>query len=70
MKKWMMEEELPSELLFAPCKTKARYEPLGVVCIYGAWNFPIATTLKPLIDAIVAGNCTLVKPSEMSESSA
>ena len=70
MKKWMEEEELPSELLFAPCKTKARYEPLGVVSIYGSWNFPISTTLKPLIDAIAAGNCTLVKPSEMAESSA
>ena len=70
LKKWMKEETLPSELLFAPAKTKVRYEPLGVVCIYGAWNVPISTSLKPLIDAIAAGNCALVKPSEMSENSA
>lgn len=42
------------------------YEPLGVVAVYGAWNVPMSTTVKPLITAISAGNCCFVKPSEMS----
>ena len=67
LKSWMKDEKLNSELLFAPCSTVVRYEPLGVAAIFGSWNFPISTTLKPLIDAIAAGNCCLLKPSEISE---
>ncbi|XP_058490047.1 aldehyde dehydrogenase, dimeric NADP-preferring-like [Solea solea] len=42
-------------------------EPLGVVLIIGAWNYPWALTLLPLIGAIAAGNAAVVKPSELSE---
>uniref|UniRef100_A0A3Q3X9H9 Aldehyde dehydrogenase domain-containing protein n=1 Tax=Mola mola TaxID=94237 RepID=A0A3Q3X9H9_MOLML len=45
-------------------------EPLGVVLIIGAWNYPWAVTLLPLVGAIAAGNAAVVKPSELSESSA
>ncbi|XP_054901462.1 aldehyde dehydrogenase family 3 member A2-like isoform X1 [Poeciliopsis prolifica] len=44
-------------------------EPLGVVLIIGAWNYPWALTLIPLVGAIAAGNAAVVKPSELSESS-
>uniref|UniRef100_A0A6Q2XXH3 Aldehyde dehydrogenase n=1 Tax=Esox lucius TaxID=8010 RepID=A0A6Q2XXH3_ESOLU len=40
-------------------------EPLGVVLIIGAWNYPWAVTLQPLIGAIAAGNAAVVKPSEV-----
>ncbi|XP_075892139.1 aldehyde dehydrogenase, dimeric NADP-preferring-like [Nelusetta ayraudi] len=42
-------------------------EPLGVVLIIGAWNYPWAVTLLPLVGAIAAGNAAVVKPSELSE---
>ncbi|CAB1349330.1 unnamed protein product, partial [Coregonus sp. 'balchen'] len=45
-------------------------EPLGVVLIIGAWNYPWALTLQPLVGAIAAGNAAVVKPSELSEYSA
>eukprot|EP01099_Mayorella_cantabrigiensis_P007059 TRINITY_DN60_c0_g1_i3.p1 TRINITY_DN60_c0_g1~~TRINITY_DN60_c0_g1_i3.p1 ORF type:complete len:409 (-),score=107.38 TRINITY_DN60_c0_g1_i3:48-1274(-) len=45
-------------------------EPFGVVLIIGAWNFPFMETLKPLVGAIAAGNCAVVKPSELSPVSA
>ncbi|XP_057207153.1 aldehyde dehydrogenase family 3 member A2 isoform X1 [Triplophysa rosa] len=45
-------------------------EPLGVVLIIGAWNYPWALTLQPLVGAIAAGNAAVVKPSELSEHSA
>ncbi|XP_077398154.1 aldehyde dehydrogenase, dimeric NADP-preferring-like isoform X2 [Festucalex cinctus] len=41
-------------------------EPLGVVLIIGAWNYPWAVTLIPLVGAIAAGNGAVVKPSEIS----
>lgn len=46
------------------------YQPLGVVLIIGAWNYPYQLTLVPLVGAIAAGNCALVKPSELSQKSA
>ena len=70
LKSYMEEETVPTELAFAPCKTKIHYEPLGVTSIFGSWNFPIGTTLKPLIDAIAAGNCCIIKPSEISHHAA
>nr|AAI52641.1 Aldh3a2 protein [Danio rerio] len=45
-------------------------EPLGVVLIIGAWNYPIAVTLQPLVGAIAAGNAVVVKPSEVSSHTA
>ena len=43
-----------------------RSEPLGVVLIIGAWNYPIQLTLVPLVGAIAAGNAAIIKPSELS----
>jgi len=55
--------------MLAPAEAYVKYEPLGVVCIYGSWNYPIFTVLEPLIQCIVTGNCALIKPSEFSENS-
>ncbi|KAJ3086331.1 Aldehyde dehydrogenase, partial [Physocladia obscura] len=41
-------------------------DPLGVVCIIGTWNYPIQLLLGPLACAIAAGNCALLKPSEVA----
>ena len=38
-------------------------EPYGVVLIMSPWNYPILLCLDPLIGAISAGNCAVVKPS-------
>ncbi|NXF78293.1 AL3A2 dehydrogenase, partial [Sclerurus mexicanus] len=45
-------------------------EPLGVVLIIGAWNYPFILIMHPLIGAIAAGNAVVVKPSEVSENTA
>ncbi|XP_048413208.2 aldehyde dehydrogenase family 3 member A2-like isoform X2 [Stegostoma tigrinum] len=45
-------------------------EPLGVVLIVGAWNYPLALIVQPLIGAIAAGNAAVLKPSEVSENTA
>jgi acyl-CoA reductase-like NAD-dependent aldehyde dehydrogenase len=41
-------------------------EPLGLVLIIGPWNYPLHLTLRPLVGAMAAGNCIIVKPSEMA----
>ncbi|KAJ5963589.1 uncharacterized protein N7479_003465 [Penicillium vulpinum] len=45
---------------------RIRKEPLGVVLIIGAWNFPVLLVLQPLIAAITAGCCAIIKPSEVA----
>ncbi|KAF5026814.1 hypothetical protein F66182_1098 [Fusarium sp. NRRL 66182] len=47
-------------------KARIRQEPLGVVLVIGAWNFPFLLTLQPVIAAIAAGCCVVIKPSELS----
>ena len=42
-------------------QSEIHHEPLGVIALYGAWNYPFILTLQPLVGAIAAGNCVLVK---------
>ncbi|KAJ3071138.1 hypothetical protein HDU98_005786 [Podochytrium sp. JEL0797] len=45
---------------------KTLMHPLGVVCIIGTWNYPVQLLLGPMVAAIAAGNCVLLKPSEVA----
>lgn len=52
-----------------PGRGWVEYEPYGVVLIIGAWNFPFALTLGPLVGALAAGNAVVLKPSELAPAS-
>ena len=41
-------------------------EPFGVVLVMGAWNYPLQLSMVPFASAIAAGNCVVLKPSELS----
>ena len=45
-------------------------QPMGVVLVIGAWNYPVQLVLMPLIGAIAAGNCVIIKPSEVAPATA
>ncbi len=45
-------------------------DPYGVVLVIGAWNYPIQLLLVPVVGAIAAGNCVVMKPSEVSAATA
>jgi len=66
----MKDVECDPSIVFAPSHSKLRFEPLGVALIMGSWNYPYFVTLKPLIQSIAAGNCAIVKPSELAPCSA
>ena len=51
-------------------RTELHYEPLGVVLVMGAWNYPIQLCLGPVGGAIAAGNCVIIKPSELASATA
>jgi aldehyde dehydrogenase (NAD+) len=69
VKKWMrpLRRRLPLNQL--PARGWVQYEPLGVVLVIGPWNYPFYLALSPLVAAIAAGNCVVIKPSELAPAS-
>ncbi|CEG64057.1 Putative Aldehyde dehydrogenase [Rhizopus microsporus] len=56
----------PRSLINKSEKVITRRDPLGVVLIIGCWNYPVQLSLVPLAGAIAAGNCAILKPSEVA----
>ncbi|MCA6066123.1 aldehyde dehydrogenase [Chryseobacterium sp. RG1] len=48
-------------------KSRIHSEPLGNILVIGAWNYPYQLSLSPIIAALAAGNCCILKPSEIAE---
>jgi aldehyde dehydrogenase (NAD+) len=63
---WMQPENVETNLLNLPSSSKILKEPLGVVLIIGPWNYPFQLLINPLVGAIAAGNCVVLKPSELA----
>lgn len=61
---WMQPKTVATNLANLPSKSYIQYEPLGVVLIIGPWNYPLQLLFTPLVGAIAAGNCVVLKPSE------
>ncbi|HET6267429.1 MAG TPA: aldehyde dehydrogenase family protein [Acidobacteriota bacterium] len=64
--RWMEPVHVGNPRTYLGSSGKYVYEPKGVVLIIAPWNFPFQLTVGPLISAIAAGNCAMVKPSELS----
>ncbi|CAG7816277.1 unnamed protein product [Allacma fusca] len=63
-------ETLPLNLLAFLDRGYIQREPFGVVLVIGTWNYPFNLSLQPLIGALAAGNCVILKPSEVAPRSA
>lgn len=64
LKKWMKPRvKMPPYYLFGSYD-KIYYRPLGISLIIGPFNYPFQLVIEPLIGAIAAGNCAIIKPSE------
>ena len=48
-------------------KSRIHNEPLGNILVIGAWNYPYQLSLSPIVAALAAGNCCILKPSEIAE---
>jgi aldehyde dehydrogenase (NAD+) len=66
LKKWMRRRRQPLPLAQLPGRCWVQYDPLGVVLIIGPWNYPVYLSLAPLVAAVAAGNCAVLKPSELA----
>ena len=43
-----------------------RRDPIGVIGLISAWNYPLNVAFRKVAPALVAGNCAILKPSEIA----
>jgi len=63
LRQWTKVKRVKTPLIHWPSKSYLYSEPYGVVLIMAPWNYPFQLSLTPLVGAIAAGNCAIVKPS-------
>jgi aldehyde dehydrogenase (NAD+) len=61
---WMAPTDVPTPPHMLGTRSRIQYEPRGVVLIMAAWNYPFALIFAPLVGAVAAGNCVMMRPSE------
>lgn len=61
---WMAPDRVATPLTFLGTRSEIHYEPKGGSLIISPWNYPFNLTFGPLISALAAGNCAILKPSE------
>jgi NAD-dependent aldehyde dehydrogenases len=66
LKSWTAPTKVTKYVLQAMDSAYIKHDPLGVVLIIGAWNFPVRLLLAPMVGALAAGNTVVIKPSELS----
>lgn len=64
--RWMEPQRAGTDLVNFPSRSKIYNDPLGVVLIIAPWNYPVQLLMIPLAGAIAAGNCVVLKPSELA----
>ncbi len=70
LREWMQPERVETNLLNLPSTSYLYPSPRGVVLVIGPWNFPLQLLLIPVVGAIAAGNCVVIKPSEFAPATA
>ena len=66
LKRWIRPRRVSLPLNQLPGRGWVQYDQLGVVLVIGPWNYPLYLSLAPLVAAVAAGNCAVVKPSELA----
>lgn len=68
LKSWTRTKKVPTSIANFPSKSYIIQEPYGTVLIMSPWNYPFLLCMAPLIGAVAAGNCVVLKPSDYSPS--
>ena len=66
LRSWSCTRRVATPIIHFLSRSYVYQEPYGVVLIIGPWNYPLQLVIAPLIGAMAAGNCVLIKPSEFS----
>ena len=67
--KWIKPERMHAPVATQPARAWIQRDPLGVALVIAPWNYPIQLSLAPIVGAIAAGNCAVLKPSELAPAS-
>ncbi|MFT7775276.1 coniferyl aldehyde dehydrogenase [Roseateles sp.] len=70
LRRWMKPRRVATPLHFRPGRNVLMRQPLGVVGIVSPWNYPYYLAMEPAVAALAAGNRVLIKPSELTPSTA
>jgi aldehyde dehydrogenase (NAD+) len=70
LRSWMRPRSVSTNLVNLPSSSRIYRDPLGVVLVIAPWNYPFMLSLVPLAGAIAAGNCVVLKPSELAPATA
>lgn len=70
LRSWMKPKSAGRTISNLFASNKIYYEPKGVCLIIAPWNYPLQLIMSPLISAMAAGNCVVLKPSELSGATA
>jgi aldehyde dehydrogenase (NAD+) len=70
LRKWSKTEKVKNSIINFPSKSYVYKDSYGVVLIIGPFNYPFQLVISPLIGAISAGNCAIIKPSENTKNTA
>lgn len=70
LRRWMRPQRVPTPIVHFPASSTIHYRPHGVSAILAPWNYPFQLALAPVVAAIAAGNCVILKPSEVAEATA
>ncbi|UPL48734.1 aldehyde dehydrogenase family protein [Hymenobacter sublimis] len=66
LRHWAQPRKVGTPLSLVGTRGWVQYEPKGVCLIIAPWNYPFYLALDPLVSALAAGNCCIIKPSEMT----
>lgn len=67
---WAKPRRVPETLINFPARSYVYPEPYGIALIISPWNYPLNLLFTPLIGALAAGNCAILKPSEIAVNTA
>lgn len=62
--RWMRPRRVGTPLTLLGASSRVRYEPRGLVLVLSPWNYPFFLALAPVVSAVAAGNCVILRPSE------
>ena len=66
MNRWSRPQHKRTPFFLFGSRSRVFREPYGTVLIMAPWNYPFQLQLVPLIGAVAAGNCVLLKPSPLA----
>lgn len=69
LRRWSSPRRVAVPLRLLGGTAEVRPCPYGTVLILAPWNYPVQLSLVPMVSALAAGNCVLLKPSELAPAS-